>query len=108
MTKTICSEVIRNGCILNSAPDLNIGLPLNFCWLRNTNLVKFTDECLTCAEKHVLVKKSLQMLKILNSLQYEDVLGRTTMASATKMAASVNTFILADRRVTTKKNSEFL
>ena len=33
----------------------------SFYWLRSTNHVKFTKECLMCTEKHVLVKKYLQM-----------------------------------------------
>ena len=36
---------------------LNRGMSSNFWWLRSTNHMKFTDECMMCIEKHVLVKK---------------------------------------------------
>ena len=32
------------------------GLSSIFCWLRSANHVKFTEECVICTEKHVLVK----------------------------------------------------
>ena len=41
----------------NQIECFNRGLPSNFCWLRSTNHVKFTEECLICIETHILVKK---------------------------------------------------
>ena len=35
--------------------DLNRGLSSKFWWLRSTNRIKFTEKCLMCTEKHLLV-----------------------------------------------------
>ena len=37
------------------------GLLSNFWWLRSVTNLKFTEENVICMEKHVLVKKCLQM-----------------------------------------------
>ena len=38
---------------------LNEGLSSNLCWLRRANHSKFTEECMICKEKNVLVLKNL-------------------------------------------------
>ena len=40
-----------------SDPSLNRGASLNFWWLKNSKYMKFTEDCVMCTEKHVLVKK---------------------------------------------------
>ena len=41
----------------NRTEYLNRGLSSNFRWLRSANHVKFTEKCVMCKGKHVLVKK---------------------------------------------------
>ena len=36
---------------------LNSGLSSNFWWLKNANHVKFTEKCVMCRKKHVLIPK---------------------------------------------------
>ena len=43
--------------IKESASGLNRSISSNFLWLRSANHVKFTEECVMCRKKHVLVKK---------------------------------------------------
>ena len=45
--------------IKQSAPGLNRGLSSNFWWLSCANNVKFTEECVMCTRKHLLVKKNV-------------------------------------------------
>ena len=45
------------GQIKQSSTGLNRGLSSNYWWLRSVNHVKFTEECILCIEKHVLIKK---------------------------------------------------
>ena len=40
----------------------NRALSSNFWWLRSTNHVKFTEECVMNTEKHVLVKRNVYKL----------------------------------------------
>ena len=40
---------------------LNRGLSSNSWWLRSAKYLKFTEECVILREKHVLVKKYVQM-----------------------------------------------
>ena len=40
-----------------STSGLNRGLSLIFWWLRSTNHVEITEQCVMCQKKHVLVKK---------------------------------------------------
>ena len=42
--------------IAEIAPGLNKDLSKNFYWLRRTNHVKSTEECVILTEKYVLVK----------------------------------------------------
>ena len=51
----MCTE--KQVKVKKDAPSLNRGLSSNFCWLRNANHVKFTEECVICRQKHVLIKK---------------------------------------------------
>ena len=50
----MCFEAIQNN------GKLNRGLSGNFWWLISANHMKFTEECVMCTGKHVLVK-CLQM-----------------------------------------------
>ena len=43
--------------IKQCVPGLNRGLCLSFWWLRSANHMKFTEECVICIEKLVLVKR---------------------------------------------------
>ena len=52
-----CFEAIQNG----STSGVNRGLSSNLSSLRCANKVKFTEESVMWKNKHVLVKKSLQM-----------------------------------------------
>ena len=55
-SKNICFESIQNCSKSNCAAGLNRGLLSNICWLRIASHVKFTEECMMCMERHVLVK----------------------------------------------------
>ena len=68
IVKIIYFEAIQNDIKLNSDLVLKRGMSSNLWWLRSTNHVKFTEECVMCIEKkHVFIKKffkkSLQMGK---------------------------------------------
>ena len=54
----ICFEVLQN----KSAPGLNRGLSSNFLWLRSADHVKFTEKCVICTVKQVLVKNKKKNL----------------------------------------------
>ena len=73
------------------------GLSSNFWWVRSANHGKFTEECVMCTEKYVLVKKCLQLFKEgWNNIQDK---GRHTMAGTPEMVDSVRALIMADRKV---------
>ena len=40
----------------HNAPDLNRSLSSNNWWLKRADHMKFTEECVMCSEKNVLVK----------------------------------------------------
>ena len=50
--KLICSSQKRLFKIQTNQ-GMNRVLSLNYCWLRNSNYVKFTKECLMCMEKYI-------------------------------------------------------
>ena len=46
-----------------SAPGLNRGMSSNFLWLKSVNQIKFTEECVMCLEKQILVKNIYKWAK---------------------------------------------
>ena len=97
----------------HSAPGLNRVLSSNFWWLKSAKHVKFTEECVICTEKHVLVKENIyKWVKLfkegLNNIQDEDRPGRSTKESTPEMLYLVNALILTDRRVRIEDISEQL
>ena len=75
---------------------------IEYSMLEQRSVIKFTEECVMCTEKYLLIKNVYKMGKLFKdgrkSIQDGDKPGRPIMARSPEMVVSINSLFVADKR----------